>query len=98
MSTSLIYWLLLAIAVSFLIEASVLRGRGDKTRLWLTGLTGMALALRATLYLRRDIYPIQEPSLMQAKASGWVSGIAVGLAIALVTHLAVRKYSKSSAT
>ena len=96
MSASVLHWILLAIAVSFLIEASRLRGRGDKTRLWLTVLTGVGLALRAALYLHRDIYPTQAHSITQAKASGWVSGIAVGLSIALVTHVIVRNYSKSS--
>jgi hypothetical protein len=83
------------IGVSFLIEASSLRGRGDKTRLWLTSLTGVAITLRAALYLHRYAYHTQEYSITQAKASGWVSGIACGLGIALVTHLVVRKYSKS---
>src|SRR5215470_16889768 len=87
MSASVLHWILLAVGVSFLIEASGLRGRGDKTRLWLTGLTGVALVFRAALYLHRDFYPTQEHSITQAKASGWVSGIAVGLAVALLTHL-----------
>ena len=96
MSALVLHLILLAGGVSFLIEASGLRGRGDKTRLWLTGLTGVALVLRAVLYLHRDVYPIHEYSITQAKASGWVSGIAVGLGIALLAHLIVRKDSKSS--
>jgi len=94
MSASLPSWLLLVIGVSFLFDASSLRGRGDKTRRWLSGLTGVAIILRAALYLHRYAYHTQEYSITQAKASGWVSGIVVGLAMALVTHLIVRKYSK----
>ena len=93
MNSSITTWLLLAIGISFLLEASFLKKREDKTRLWLTGLTGGAITLRAVLYLK---YANMDQSIAQAKTSGWVSGIAVGLAIALVTHGLVRKFSKSS--